>query len=110
MSFTESEISEGAVDAAISVVKYAINSTMWLLKNRLTESDFDNQCRRVTEFIAKHEGKVTRQKLLSSHCIKTGGLKSYDAVTEFLIDSGVLGLNNAAKRTDNLYFLLEPGE
>jgi DNA primase len=76
-----------AIEAAKSIVDYAIKSTTFLFENSLDESEEQTKQRVVLEYIAEKDGQVDRATLQSSKKLK-GGAKDYDDVCESLEAAG----------------------
>jgi hypothetical protein len=90
-----------ALQGAIKIVEYAMQSTKWLFQNELGESDFQRKCRRVLEYIAKRGGEVGRQSLISSKILESG-VKEYDQVLESLEQAGRIEIQGRAKRSQKI--------
>ena len=71
------------IQAAASVVEYAIQSTVYLFQDQLGMSKFQNDCKNVVDYLAKNGGTVVRHKMLSSRTL-TDGAKQYDEILETL--------------------------
>jgi hypothetical protein len=86
-------ISVPAIEAAKSIVDYAIKSTTHLFQNQLGESKHQAKERRVIEYIASQGGRTVRSQLQRSHTLE-GGTEEYDCVCTSLEDAGKLKINN----------------
>jgi hypothetical protein len=93
-----------AIVAAISVVEYAIQSTLHLFKNELGETDHQRKQRLVLHFIAKRGGSAPWGKLLSSHTLD-GGTADYAYVVQTLVESGILNEEQKPKKSNWVYSL-----
>lgn len=80
-----------SINAAKSVVDYAVKSTTHLFENELGESPHRRKCRKVKEYIAKKGGQVTRATLQSSRVLE-GGSSEYDYVLESLETAGQINI------------------
>jgi hypothetical protein len=90
-----------ALQGAIKIVEYAMQSTKWLFQNELGESDFQRKCRKVLEYIANRGGETGRQNLISSKVLE-GGVKEYDQVLESLEQAGKIEIEGNAKRSQKI--------
>jgi len=73
------KITVEAVQAASTVVEYAIKSTIYLFRGELGMSPFQRDCQRILTYIAKYNGTVDRFRILASRILE-GGAKDYDEV------------------------------
>jgi len=98
---TSSTIGLAALEGAIKIVEYAMQSTNWLFQNELGESDHQRKCRKVLEYIAKRAGEVDRKRLISSKVLK-GGVTEYDQILESLDQSGQIEIQGDKKRSQKI--------
>ena len=105
----QGDIGKEAIQAGAAVVEYAIKSTVHLFQGELSESQFQQKCRAVLEYIAKKDGSITRAKLLQSHVLQ-GGVKDYDEVLETLEQSGKVGIiESDSHKKNNVIKLADQG-
>lgn len=83
------EIGEKAILGAISIVEYAILSTVHLFQTELGETEAQRKQRMVLEYVARQGGRVTWGKLLMSKKLP-GGKADYEYVVQTLIEAGHL--------------------
>jgi hypothetical protein len=98
-------ISKDAVDAAKSIVDYAIKSTTYLFQNQLGESEFQLKERKILDYIAKCKGRVKRHQLQASRVLG-GGSQEYEEVLESLIDSNKIKVTNKDQEKKNWVYVL----
>ena len=97
-------ISLEAIVAAAELVEHAVKSTLHLLQSTLGESEFQRNCRRILQLIAKRGGQAQRRQIIASKLLP-GGTKEYDEVLEALIESGQITLTDTGKKLDWIYSL-----
>jgi len=100
------EITHQALESASRILLAAMQSTAYLFKRELGESEFQHKCRVIMEFICKRTretGKaVERRVIISSKKLK-GGVKEYDSVLNTLIDEGKLTYEGRSPKNLSLY-------
>jgi hypothetical protein len=100
------EISEQAIKGAMALIMPAIKSTVHLFKGELGESEHQQSCRKVLDFICmkakKKDAAVTRPDLLRSNVLK-GGAKAYDSVLETLEQAGRVEVTQSVKKKNLNY-------
>lgn len=99
------KISTEAVEAAYSVVDYAIKSTVHLFKNELGETPQQRKQRLVLQYLQKCGGEVKRSRLQSSRVLD-GGSMEYDHVLDTLDAAGKIKIEKAARKADYVYKLI----
>jgi hypothetical protein len=99
-------ISGQALRASYHIVKYSISSTAWLIKHKLTISDFQDLVDKVLNYIANKGAEVTRAVLTASRSLP-GDTKQYDRVIDFLESAGKLKITKVGKKSDEIYTLLK---
>ena len=75
-----------ALLASSSVMELAICGTKHLFSHELGQSPHQVKCKKVRDYIAKQEGRVSRAKLIKSGCLDGGSL-DYDYVIKTLLDT-----------------------
>lgn len=93
-----------SLQAAQSIIDYAVKSTSFLFRTELGESEHARKCRKIVEYIAKRKGQCTWGQLLSSHTLN-GGTKEYEYHCQTLEESGQLTINSANKKKDHRLIL-----
>ena len=78
-----------SIQKAFEIVRHAIQSTVYLFRNDLGESETQRKCRIIQEYLAKKGGIITRHQLLGSKKLN-GGTREYGEILEFLCDSGAI--------------------
>lgn len=100
------EISEQAIKGAMALIMPAIKSTVHLFAGELGESEHQQSCRKVLDFICmkakKKDAAVTRPDLLRSNVLK-GGAKAYDSVLETLEQAGRVEVTQSVKKKNLSY-------
>ena len=97
-------ISLQAMVGAAELIEHVVRSTLFLLQTSFTESEFQKNCRKVLEYIARRGGQATRQQILSSKRMG-GGTKEYDEVLLHLIESGQINVLEKGPKKDWIYSL-----
>lgn len=106
------EISIEPINSAFQVVRYAMQSTVYLLNNELLESPHQSNCRKVVEYIAGRTSKnlkTTWSNIISSRILDKGA-KEYEVVVKDLIESNKVEVANPhAKKGNQIYYLITGG-
>jgi len=97
-------ITNRALEGAISVLDFVIQSTKQLFRRELGESYVDSTRRKLLEYIAnkqkEHEGGVPWSKITMSRCIKNASAKKYMEIVDDLEESGKLIKIPGARKKD----------
>lgn len=107
------EITVEAINGAFQIVRYAMQSTAFLLNNELLESPHQSHCRKILEYIAGRsaKGKKTTWSNIISSRILDKGAKEYEVVVKDLLESNKVDIENPkAKKGDQVYYLITGGE
>jgi len=100
------KIKQRAIKGAKSIVDYAMKSTVYLFKNELGESEQQGKKRKILQYIAIRNGKVTRGQLIRSKVL-AGSVKEYDGVIKTLLSEGSIGVDNSPSREYEWIYILK---
>lgn len=99
-------IKQRAIKGAKSIVDYAIKSTVYLFKNELGESEQQRKKRKLLQYIATRNGKVTRGQLIRSKVL-AGSVKEYDGVIKTLLSEGSIDVDDSPSREYEWIYILK---
>ena len=97
-------ISEDAILAGHSVVRYAVKSTTYLFEEHLSKTPMQIKMDNVLSYIARKGGRVVRHNLLVSKVLG-GGVKDYEYVIDSLIERGQIAVDRTEKKNNWTYYL-----
>ena len=102
---TVDQLSTAALEAAHSVVQYAVESTIWLLKEKLSGNYVQDNANKIYRYIANRGGQIHWKSLLQSKVIN-GGTKAYNTCVQYLDETSKIGIKKGEKKAENLLFLI----
>jgi len=94
-----------SIESGYSVVRYAMESTIWLLKEELTGNHIQMKSNKILKYIAKQGGKILWKKLLPSRCVD-GGTEEYSRCIQYLVEIGKVSVKKGKKKSEELIFLI----
>jgi hypothetical protein len=97
-------LSARAIAAGGELVELSLKSTLYLLRSSLSESEFQKDCQKILELLAQKGGMAQRKQILVSKRLQ-GGVKQYDEILDFLIESGQITVNQKGQKNNWIYSL-----
>jgi len=106
------EISAQAITSSYYVVKQAIDSTIFMFKGKLLESEHEGKCKRILEFIAVAIKKqieknpedtcIQRHKIITSKILENGAFE-YDQILNDLKQKNLI---TETTKNNKIYYVL----